>query len=89
MVSRTMNRFDLHHKHPAACLYAVGLDDRSTGTLLLSLFTIAGTKNSNPPWVNFQSAGWVSFQSAPTLHALPGDGNQVDMRGANVQNLIQ
>ncbi|NWE23087.1 hypothetical protein [Pseudomonas sp. P7548] len=62
-----MNRFDLHHKHPAACLYAVGLDDRSTGTLLLSLFTIAGTKNSNPPWVNFQSAGWVSFQSAPTL----------------------
>ena len=66
MVSRTMNRSDLHHKHPAACLYAVGLDDRSTGTLLLSLFTIAGTKNSNPPWVNFQSAGWVSFQSAPT-----------------------
>ena len=69
MVSRTMNRFDLHHKHPAACLYAVGLDDRSTGTLLLSLFTIAGTKNSNPPWVNFQSAGWVSFQSAPTPNA--------------------
>ena len=66
MVSRSMNRFDLHHKHPAAYLYAVGFDDRSTGTLLLSLFTIAGTKNSNPPWVNFQSAGWVSFQSAPT-----------------------
>ncbi|WP_148053203.1 hypothetical protein [Pseudomonas frederiksbergensis] len=39
-----MNRFVLLHKHPAACLYAVGLDDRSTGTLLLSLFTIAGTK---------------------------------------------
>jgi hypothetical protein len=51
-----MNRFDLHHKHPAACLYAVGLDDRSTGTLLLSLSTIVGTKISNPPWVNFQSA---------------------------------
>ncbi|WPN58060.1 hypothetical protein [Pseudomonas sp. P9_31] len=59
-----MNRFDLHHKHPAACLYAVGLDDRSTGTLLLSLFTIAGTKNSNPPWVNCQSAGWVFSISA-------------------------
>jgi myo-inositol-1(or 4)-monophosphatase len=66
MVSRTMNRFDLHHKHPAACLHAVGPDASSTRTLLLSLSTIAGTTISNPPWVNFQSAGWVSFQSAPT-----------------------
>lgn len=66
MISRTMNRSDLHHKHPAACRYAMGLDDRSIGTLLLSLSTTAGTKISNPPWVNFQSAGWVSFQSAPT-----------------------
>jgi hypothetical protein len=66
MVSRTMNRFDLHRKHPAACLHAVGLDEPSSGTRLLSLSTIAGTKISNPPWVNFQSAGWVSFQSAPT-----------------------
>ncbi|KAA0953663.1 hypothetical protein FQ185_29675, partial [Pseudomonas sp. ANT_H12B] len=41
----------------------------STRTLLLSLSTIAGTKISNPSWVIFQSAGWVSFQSAPT--ALP------------------
>ncbi|WP_324741257.1 DUF6957 family protein [Pseudomonas veronii] len=41
-----------------------------TGTLLLSLSTIAGAKISNPPWVNFQSAGWVSFQSAPTLSRL-------------------
>ena len=61
MVSRTMNHFDLQHKYPAACLYAVGLDDRSTGTLLLSLFTINGTKNSNRPWVNFQSAGESGF----------------------------
>jgi hypothetical protein len=68
MVSRTMNRFDLHRKHPAACLHAVGPDASSTRTLLLSLSTIAGAKISNPPWVNFQSAGWVSFQSAPTLH---------------------
>ncbi|MFL3932694.1 transposase, partial [Pseudomonas aeruginosa] len=22
---------------------------------------------SNPPWVKFQSAGWVNFPSAPTL----------------------
>ena len=66
MVSRTMNRFDLHRKHPAACLHAVGPDASSTRTLLLSLSTIAGAKISNPPWVNFQSAGWVSFQSAPT-----------------------
>ncbi len=58
-----MNRFDLHHKHPAACLHAVGPDASSTRTLLLSLSTIAGTKISNPSWVNFQSAGWVSFQS--------------------------
>ena len=66
MVSRTMNRFDLHRKHPAACLHAVGPDASSTRTLLLSLSTIAETKINNPPWVNFQSAGRVSFQSAPT-----------------------
>lgn len=66
MVSRTMNRFELHRKHPSACVHAVGPDASSTKTLLLSLSTIAGTKISNPPWVNFQSAGWVSFQSAPT-----------------------
>ena len=67
MVLRTMSRFDLHRKHPSACLHAVGPDASSTRTLLLSLSTIAGTKISNPPWVNFQSAGWVSFQSAPTV----------------------
>ncbi|PWY40277.1 hypothetical protein DK261_17385 [Pseudomonas sp. RW409] len=43
-----------------------GLMPLLTGTVLLSLSTIAGAKISNPPWVNFQSAGWVSFQSAPT-----------------------
>ncbi|MCV4079537.1 DUF882 domain-containing protein, partial [Pseudomonas aeruginosa] len=26
----------------------------------------AGNKISNPPWVKFQSAGWVNFPSAPT-----------------------
>src|SRR3546814_15421515 len=44
----------------------LGLNASSTGTRLLSLSTIADAKISNPPWVNFQSAGWVSFQSAPT-----------------------
>ena len=58
MVSRTMKRFDLHSKYPTACLHAGGPDASSTGALLLSLSTIAGTKISNPPWVNFQSAGW-------------------------------
>jgi hypothetical protein len=56
VVPRTMSCFDLHQKYPAACRYAVGLDDRSTGTLLLSLSTIVGTKISSPPWVSFQSA---------------------------------
>ena len=62
MVLRTMSRFDLHRKHPSACLHAVGPDASSTRTLLLSLSTIAGTKISNPPWVNFQSAGSVFNQ---------------------------
>ncbi|MGE6243909.1 hypothetical protein, partial [Ectopseudomonas guguanensis] len=31
------------------------------------LSTIAEDEISNPPWVNFQSAGWVSFRSAPTF----------------------
>ncbi|MDN3832361.1 hypothetical protein, partial [Pseudomonas aeruginosa] len=26
-----------------------------------------GNKISNPPWVKFQSAGWVNFPSAPTI----------------------
>ncbi|WP_204377647.1 hypothetical protein, partial [Pseudomonas amygdali] len=69
MISRTMSHFDPHHKYPAACIHAVGLDASSIGTLLLSLSTIAGTEISNPSWVNFQSAGWVSFQSAPTPKA--------------------
>ena len=67
MVSRTMSRFDPHHKCPAACLHAVGPDASSTGTLLLSLSTIAGAKVSNPSWVNFPSEGWVSFQSPQTV----------------------
>ncbi|WP_218570186.1 hypothetical protein, partial [Pseudomonas sp. F01002] len=61
-----MSSFDPLHNCPAACIHAVGLDASSTRTLLLSLSTIAGTKISNPSWVIFQSAGWVSFQSAPT-----------------------
>jgi len=67
-----MSRFDPYHKCPAACLHATGLDASSTGTLLLSLSTIAGAKISNPSWGIFQSAGWVSFQSAPTDHLIKG-----------------
>jgi len=37
---------------------------------LLDLSTIAGSQNSNSPWVNIQSAGWVNIQSAPTVWAL-------------------
>lgn len=33
---------------------------------LLGLSTIAGVKIGKQPWVIFQSAGWVNFQSAPT-----------------------
>jgi hypothetical protein len=61
-----MNRFDQHREFPAACLYAVGLSAYVSRTLLLSLSTVADAKISKRPWVNFQSAGWVSFQSAPT-----------------------
>ncbi|MFJ4457190.1 hypothetical protein ACIP1G_25335, partial [Pseudomonas sp. NPDC089392] len=31
------------------------------------LSTIAGVKIGKQPWVIFQSAGWVNFQSAPTV----------------------
>ncbi|MGE6687945.1 DUF4432 family protein, partial [Stutzerimonas stutzeri] len=34
------------------------------------LSTVAGNKISNPPWVKFQSAGWVNFPSAPTPYAI-------------------
>jgi len=68
-VQRTMNRFDQHREYPAACLYAVGLSAYVSRILLLSLSTVADAKISNPPWVNFQSAGWVIFQSAPTAEA--------------------
>nr|WP_224742946.1 DUF6088 family protein [Stutzerimonas kunmingensis] len=33
---------------------------------MVDLSTVAGNKISNPPWVKFQSAGWVNFPSAPT-----------------------
>jgi hypothetical protein len=33
---------------------------------LLNLSTVADAQISNPPWVKFQSAGWVNFPSAPT-----------------------
>ncbi|WP_332729508.1 DUF892 family protein, partial [Pseudomonas sp. ESBL2] len=40
---------------------------------LLGLSTIAGVKIGKQPWVIFQSAGWVNFQSAPTAATASGD----------------
>jgi len=40
----------------------------SKAAALVDLSTVAGNKISNPPWVKFQSAGWVNFPSAPTNH---------------------
>ena len=37
---------------------------------MLNLSTVADAQISNPPWVKFQSAGWVNFPSAPTGPAL-------------------
>ncbi|WP_226342992.1 hypothetical protein, partial [Pseudomonas putida] len=42
----------------------------ATAAALVDLSTVAGNKISNPPWVKFQSAGWVNFPSAPTAFAL-------------------
>jgi hypothetical protein len=44
--------------------------DKNEEFIKLSLTTIADVKISIPPWVNFQSAGWVSFQSTPIRSAL-------------------
>ncbi|WP_262295991.1 hypothetical protein, partial [Pseudomonas aeruginosa] len=41
----------------------------ATAAALVDLSTVAGNKISNPPWVKFQSAGWVNFPSAPTAEA--------------------
>ena len=58
-----MSRFDPYHKYPTACLHTVGLDASSTGTLLLSLSTIAEAKNQQCALGQF-SIGRFSFQSA-------------------------
>ncbi|WP_236238472.1 hypothetical protein, partial [Pseudomonas faucium] len=42
----------------------------ATAAALVDLSTVAGNKISNPPWVKFQSAGWVNFPSAPTVTPL-------------------
>jgi hypothetical protein len=38
----------------------------SKAASLQNLSTIAEAEISNPPWVKFQSAGWVNFPSVPT-----------------------
>ena len=43
----------------------------ATAAALVDLSTVAGNKISNPPWVKFQSAGWVNFPSAPTSNEHP------------------
>ncbi|WP_312921863.1 hypothetical protein [Stutzerimonas nitrititolerans] len=43
----------------------------ATAAALVDLSTVAGNKISNPPWVKFQSAGWVNFPSAPTITLMP------------------
>ncbi|MFN9526168.1 MAG: hypothetical protein ACK561_03295, partial [Pseudomonadaceae bacterium] len=45
----------------------------SKAAALVDLSTVAGNKISNPPWVKFQSAGWVNFPSAPTIDVLVVD----------------
>ncbi|WP_278618854.1 hypothetical protein, partial [Ectopseudomonas oleovorans] len=45
----------------------------SKAAALVDLSTVAGNKISNPPWVKFQSAGWVNFPSAPTVQVCRAD----------------
>ncbi|WP_262278720.1 hypothetical protein, partial [Pseudomonas aeruginosa] len=47
----------------------------SKAAALVDLSTVAGNKISNPPWVKFQSAGWVNFPSAPTPEGYAGADN--------------
>ncbi|HHN4174125.1 TPA: hypothetical protein ACRMYF_001516, partial [Pseudomonas aeruginosa] len=61
-------------RRPATWLRVAGLKQLNwasegvgaTAAALVDLSTVAGNKISNPPWVKFQSAGWVNFPSAPT-----------------------
>ncbi|WP_311061190.1 hypothetical protein, partial [Pseudomonas aeruginosa] len=48
----------------------------ATAAALVDLSTVAGNKISNPPWVKFQSAGWVNFPSAPTAEWFQGLKNR-------------
>ncbi|MEA8709144.1 hypothetical protein ABZR62_27235, partial [Pseudomonas aeruginosa] len=52
----------------------------ATAAALVDLSTVAGNKISNPPWVKFQSAGWVNFPSAPTQSAKYGFGTRYPAR---------
>ncbi|WP_153549515.1 hypothetical protein [Pseudomonas aeruginosa] len=50
----------------------------ATAAALVDLSTVAGNKISNPPWVKFQSAGWVNFPSAPTITVLMVEQNALE-----------
>ncbi|MGI0975939.1 hypothetical protein ACRCPH_27465, partial [Pseudomonas aeruginosa] len=56
-----------------------------TAAALVDLSTVAGNKISNPPWVKFQSAGWVNFPSAPTLMDDPSSNGRDQDEGWSTQ----
>ena len=41
-------------------------EEQAKNSYWVHLSTVAGSKISNPPWVNIGSAGWVNIQSAQT-----------------------
>ncbi|EOU9637785.1 hypothetical protein ACOJEK_001044 [Pseudomonas aeruginosa] len=56
----------------------------SKAAALVDLSTVAGNKISNPPWVKFQSAGWVNFPSAPTMQKYSRTSSLVPMAGGGI-----
>ena len=60
----------------------------ATAAALVDLSIVAGNKISNPPWVKFQSAGWVNFPSAPTPYLLRFDFSSPQL-GEEIMTRIQ
>jgi hypothetical protein len=63
----------------------------SKAAALVDLSTVAGNKISNPPWVKFQSAGWVNFPSAPTCCFAVNEkaGIRAGIKSANPNETIE
>ncbi|WP_238568736.1 hypothetical protein, partial [Pseudomonas aeruginosa] len=82
-------------RRPATWLRVAGLKQLnwasegvgSKAAALVDLSTVAGNKISNPPWVKFQSAGWVNFPSAPTENLHLGIRAQLKLPDEQGQNL--